>query len=147
VSGAFGSFGRKSRPFRSRGRDRADGRYNRGWRYHTELQVWLTSPTVLSTPHDQHGGPTWLRGPFVVFDPRTYARTKTADEFMIDASLLEATRTAASIVQEEQEKGPNGTAAPGGNGNASGNGNGAGAASGAGASTAAAGGGAVAYSR
>jgi len=129
-------------------KERTDSRYNRGWRYHTELQVWLTSPTVLSTPPDQHGGPTWLRGPFVVFDPRTYARTKTADEFMIDASLLEATRSAGAIVQEEQEKGANGTAAAGGvGGNGSGNGNGVGAASAGGASTAAAGGGAGAYSR
>ena len=65
-------------------------RYNRGWRYHTDLQVWLTSPTVQDSTSQQ-----WLRGPFVVFDRRTFTRQKTPDEFMVDVSLLEATRPAS----------------------------------------------------
>lgn len=75
-------------------------RHNRGWRYHTDLQVWLTSPIF----QDSSSQSQWLRGPFVVFDPRTFSRQKTPDEFMVDTSLLESTRPAAEIIA----KSPNG---------------------------------------
>ena len=89
----------------------AEELYNRGWRYHTEMQVWLTSPSLAQGAPEQR----WVQGPFWVYDPATMSRTKTADEFMVDASLLEATRPAAVIVQEEQgrkdsAKSPNGPA-------------------------------------
>jgi CCR4-NOT transcription complex subunit 2 len=78
-------------------------RFNRGWRYHTELQIWLTSPSIPSAPLD--GTQSWQRGPFVVFDPRTFSRQKTPDEFMVDSSLLEATRPAQVYVKELESEG------------------------------------------
>ena len=59
-----------------------------------ELQVWLTSPAF----QDSIPQTSWLRGPFVVFHPRTFSRQKTPDEFGVDPAMLEATRPAAEII-------------------------------------------------
>lgn len=49
-----------------------------------------------------------------MFDPRTLARTKTADEFMVDTTLLEQTKPARMYLEEdnarkEGQKSPNGS--------------------------------------
>ena len=65
-------------------------RFNRGWRYHKEMQVWLTPESPANSLEVEPG---WLRGPFVVFDPRTFTRQKTPDDFMLEAAMLEVTQT------------------------------------------------------
>ncbi|CAD6583700.1 MAG: hypothetical protein TREMPRED_003636 [Tremellales sp. Tagirdzhanova-0007] len=72
----------------------AEELYNRGWRYHTDLEIWLTSPSF----QDASVQSQWLRGPFVVFDSRTFSRHKTSDDFMVDISLLEDTRPAIELI-------------------------------------------------
>lgn len=73
-------------------------RYNRGWRYHIETQLWLfatslaamdgSDPSLIDTP------PRWLKGPFVYFDPRTLTRDRMPDDYMINHNLIELTRPA-----------------------------------------------------
>ncbi|WVQ85559.1 hypothetical protein IAT38_007725 [Cryptococcus sp. DSM 104549] len=97
----------------------AEELYARGWRYHTELQTWLTSPTLVAidrTKADRTSGqPNWVRGPFAYLDTRTWVRQRTAEDFTIDANVLEVTRRADDIVREETarkegQKSPNGGA-------------------------------------
>ncbi|WVW82343.1 hypothetical protein I302_104350 [Kwoniella bestiolae CBS 10118] len=89
----------------------AEELYARGWRYHTDLQTWITSPTLPTidllslqqNPTPTHeGSPQWLRGPFIYLDTRTWTRQRTNEEFTIDANLLEITRPASVIVSEEK---------------------------------------------
>ncbi|KAK8865945.1 hypothetical protein IAR55_001094 [Kwoniella newhampshirensis] len=100
----------------------AEELYTRGWRYHTELQLWLTSPTLpsidLSKADVTGGQPNWIRGPFMYLDTRTWTKQRTAEDFTIDANVLEVTRRAEDIVREENvrkevsvaTKSPNGNA-------------------------------------
>nr|ODN93077.1 CCR4-NOT transcription complex subunit 2 [Cryptococcus depauperatus CBS 7841] len=96
----------------------AEELYARGWRYHIELQIWLTSPTLASidlTKADRSSGqPNWIRGPFVYLDTRTWVRQRTAEDFTIDAYVLEVTRRAEDVIREESmkkdaQKSPNGS--------------------------------------
>lgn len=49
-------------------------RYNRGWRYHIESQLWLSAPSLASIdgsdPSLIDAPPRWVTGPFVYFDTR-----------------------------------------------------------------------------
>lgn len=54
------------------------------------MQVWLTPESPANSLEVEPG---WLRGPFVVFDPRTFTRQKTPDDFMLEAAMLEVTQT------------------------------------------------------
>ncbi|WVQ97436.1 hypothetical protein IAU59_004549 [Kwoniella sp. CBS 9459] len=77
----------------------AEELYVRGWRYHTDLQLWLTSPTLanvdLQAIHaDSSGQPSWIPGPFIYLDTRTWTRQRTLEDFTVDAQLLEATKPA-----------------------------------------------------
>ncbi|ORY23199.1 hypothetical protein BCR39DRAFT_549736 [Naematelia encephala] len=80
----------------------AEELYNRNWRYHTELQVWLTSPNIPSVENDP--STSWLTAPILVFDPSTFSRRQTPDDFMVELSLLEKTRSAATIISEEDAR-------------------------------------------
>ncbi|AFR98047.1 CCR4-NOT transcription complex subunit 2 [Cryptococcus neoformans C23] len=83
----------------------AEELYARGWRYHTELQTWLTSPTLasidLSKADRSSGQPNWIRGPFAYLDTRTWVRQRTAEDFTIDANVLELTKLADDVIREE----------------------------------------------
>lgn len=96
----------------------AEELYNRGWRFNTELRVWMTSGPLSQI--DLHGDvssqPSAIRGPFTVFNPANWLRQDTAADFQVDISSLEATRPAAAIVQaeraarkEQQTRSPNGS--------------------------------------
>lgn len=108
-------------------------RYNRGWRYHMDMQVWMQGPslTALQTSQDpsqeafspggggnagntgsdgQNGpggvsggarGDQVLQGPFLVFNPATFERTRTSDDYTVRANQLEETRPAAVIIAED----------------------------------------------
>lgn len=82
----------------------AEELYGRGWRYNTDLRVWMTSPPLaqIDLHADASSRPGMIRGPFTVFNPATWSRQETAAEFNIDLSSLEATRPAAQIVAEKQ---------------------------------------------
>ncbi|KAI9635260.1 uncharacterized protein MKK02DRAFT_43941 [Dioszegia hungarica] len=87
--------------------DSAAELYNRGWRYHTELQLWLNGPSLANIDGTDpalanQSSPEWARGPFVYFDPRTLARDRMPDEFMINLNLIEATRQAAVVIGESR---------------------------------------------
>ncbi|WWC58704.1 uncharacterized protein I303_101248 [Kwoniella dejecticola CBS 10117] len=88
----------------------AEELYARGWRYHTDLQIWFTSPTfsnidlaslTASASANSEGG-QWIRGPFMFLDTRTWTKQRTAEEFTIDANMLEITRPASIIINEEK---------------------------------------------
>ncbi|ODN84463.1 hypothetical protein L202_00410 [Cryptococcus amylolentus CBS 6039] len=83
----------------------AEELYARGWRYHTELATWLTSPSLpsidLAKTDRSSGQPNWIRGPFQYLDTRTWVKQRTAEDFMIDANVLEVTRRADDIIREE----------------------------------------------
>ncbi|WVF70482.1 hypothetical protein IAT40_005272 [Kwoniella sp. CBS 6097] len=77
----------------------AEELYARGWRYHTDLQIWLTSPTLanvdLQAVHSDASGQThWIPGPFMYLDTRTWTRQRTLEDFTVDAQLLEVTKPA-----------------------------------------------------
>ncbi|WVR05908.1 hypothetical protein IAU60_002934 [Kwoniella sp. DSM 27419] len=87
----------------------AEELYTRGWRYHTDLQTWITSPTLpnidlVSIHSEGSGQPHWIRGPFMYLDTRTWTKQRTLEDFTIDAQLLEATRPASAIIAEEQAR-------------------------------------------
>lgn len=84
----------------------AEELYNRGWRFNTDLRVWMTSPPLAQVDlhSDSSSRPSVLRGPFTVFNPQTWSRQETAGEFTIDVNSLEATRPAAAIASEKQTR-------------------------------------------
>ncbi|WWC99715.1 hypothetical protein V866_006620 [Kwoniella sp. B9012] len=88
----------------------AEELYARGWRYHTDLQTWITSPTLPSIDlvslqqSSNEGSPQWIRGPFMYLDTRTWTKQRTNEEFTIDANLLEITRPASVIISEEKSQ-------------------------------------------
>ncbi|WWD17866.1 hypothetical protein CI109_102310 [Kwoniella shandongensis] len=92
--------------------------YARGWRYHTELHIWLTSPTLpsidLSKADVASGQPNWIRGPFMYLDTRTWTKQRTAEDFTIDGNVLEVTRRAEDIVREENVRKEVGNKSPNG---------------------------------
>jgi hypothetical protein len=67
------------------------------------MQVWLTSPTLQATPLD--GSEHWVRGPFLIFEPRTFVRQKMGEDMIVDCSLLEATKPAAVYLKELEVEG------------------------------------------
>ncbi|WWC66289.1 uncharacterized protein I206_100190 [Kwoniella pini CBS 10737] len=88
----------------------AEELYTRGWRYHTDLQTWLTSPTLpnidlvsLTANPSLHEGGQWIRGPFMYLDTRTWTKQRTNEDFTIDANLLEVTRPASIIINDESK--------------------------------------------
>ncbi|WWC86275.1 uncharacterized protein L201_001148 [Kwoniella dendrophila CBS 6074] len=111
----------------------AEELYARGWRYHTDLQTWLTSPTLptidllsLTTNQQQQNtngesgnSPQWIRGPFMYLDTRTWTKQRTNEDFTIDANLLEITRPASVIISEDksQNQGLNSPSSLSGNNN------------------------------
>ncbi|RSH92880.1 hypothetical protein EHS25_008326 [Saitozyma podzolica] len=78
--------------------------FNRGWRYHTELQLWLQGPQLQSIDLPADGQANWVRGPFLVFDPQTFNRQRMPEDFMVNPALLEVTRSAASLIAEDQAR-------------------------------------------
>nr|XP_031857468.1 uncharacterized protein CI109_007140 [Kwoniella shandongensis]KAA5524540.1 hypothetical protein CI109_007140 [Kwoniella shandongensis] len=96
----------------------AEELYARGWRYHTELHIWLTSPTLpsidLSKADVASGQPNWIRGPFMYLDTRTWTKQRTAEDFTIDGNVLEVTRRAEDIVREENVRKEVGNKSPNG---------------------------------
>ncbi|WRT64170.1 uncharacterized protein IL334_001099 [Kwoniella shivajii] len=89
----------------------AEELYARGWRYHVDLQTWLTSPTLptvdLMSLTNSSEGPQWIRGPFMYLDTRTWTKQRTNEDFTIDANLLEVTRPANIIISEDKTQGSN----------------------------------------
>ena len=63
----------------------------------------MTSPTLPSMSLEPQGS-NWIRGPFVIWDPRLFSRQKTNDDFMLDTAQVEATRPAGQILAEERAK-------------------------------------------
>lgn len=80
----------------------AEELYNRGWRFKTDLRVWLTSAHLSQIDLHAEGNPTAVRGPFTVFNPATWARQDTAPDFTVDLAALEATRPAQAIIAAEK---------------------------------------------
>lgn len=82
----------------------AEELYNRGWRFSTDLRVWITSGPLsqIDLHGDQSSQPSVIRGPFSVFNPATWSRQDTGGDFTVELSTLEATRPAAAIVQAER---------------------------------------------
>ncbi|KAL7419532.1 transcriptional regulator [Cryptotrichosporon argae] len=83
----------------------AEELFRRGWRYHTELQVWMQSPAIssvdLGSDRDVLAQPA-VRGPVIIFNPAAWARTKSNDEFVCELAALEHTRPANVLVHELQ---------------------------------------------
>jgi hypothetical protein len=84
-------------------------RYSRGWRYHTELQLWLTGPSLTGVEGMDpalavQSSPRWARGPFMYFDPRTFGRNSMPEEFAINLNLIEATRPAQVVIGEARAR-------------------------------------------
>lgn len=83
----------------------AEELYNRGWRFNTELRVWITSGQLaqIDTHSDLSSHPSVLRGAFTVFNPTTWSRHDTDHDFTIELSHLEATRRASDIASEQSK--------------------------------------------
>lgn len=82
----------------------AEELYNRGWRFSTDLRVWLTSGPLsqIDLHADSSLHPSTVRGPFTVFNPGTFSREPwQGSDFTIDVSTLEATRPAASLAGDK----------------------------------------------
>jgi CCR4-NOT transcription complex subunit 2 len=96
----------------------AEELYGRGWRFNTDLRVWMTSPPLaqIDLHTDASSRPGILRGPFTVFNPSTWGRQETAGDFTVDVNSLEATRPASAIVAEKQARKEAGRSPNGGGG-------------------------------
>lgn len=81
----------------------AEELYNRGWRFNTDIRVWMTSGPLsqIDLHADASTHPAAVRGPFTVFNPGTWSRQETGSDFTVDVSTLEATRPAGAIAAEK----------------------------------------------
>lgn len=97
----------------------AEELYNRGWRFNTDLRVWLTSGPLsqIDLHNDASSRPQAVRGPFTVFNPATWSRQDTAADFTIETHSLEATRPASAIAAEKSSR-KEAVRSPNGNNNA-----------------------------
>ncbi|PWN42915.1 hypothetical protein IE81DRAFT_289603 [Ceraceosorus guamensis] len=75
--------------------------YQRNWRFHVELQLWLTQngePTQKT--------PTYERGSYVFFDPRTWDKVSKDMVLMYDALEEKPSQAAILALQSAQQPAP-----------------------------------------
>lgn len=66
--------------------------YNRHWRYHKELRLWL----MKDQSSEQSKTPTFERGTYIFFDPSTWEKVKK--DFIVMYDALEERRQVGSIL-------------------------------------------------
>lgn len=83
--------------------------YNRHWRYHKELRLWL----MKDQSSEQSKTPTFERGSYIFFDPNSWEKVKK--DFIVMYDALEERRQGPPALQQ-QANGSSGTAVTGSGG-------------------------------